>query len=103
MVPVRSELIQPELPSVSPIRLLPCEVNVPRTSGPLAVPVFWTTRVLPMVTVPLTLSMPPPLAAVLPAIVSSRAVRPATTRRPPPRLGVLLLAIVVLTTVKTPV
>ena len=29
MVPVRSEPTQPELPSVSPIRLLPWEVKAP--------------------------------------------------------------------------
>ncbi len=69
-MPVRSELTQPVLPSVSPIKLFPCEAKVPRASGPLVLAVLSATMVLPMVTVPLTLSMPPPLAAVLSAIVS---------------------------------
>ena len=56
MVPVRSEPTQPELPSVSPIRLLPWEVKVPKASGPLVVAVFPATMVLPRVTVPLTLT-----------------------------------------------
>ena len=38
MVPVRSEATQPELPSVSPIRLFPWEAKVPKTSGPLVWP-----------------------------------------------------------------
>ena len=52
MVPVRSEPTQPELPSVSPIRLLPWEAKVPNASGPLVPAVFPATMVLPMVTVP---------------------------------------------------
>ena len=51
MVPVRSEPTQPELPSVSPIRLCPREAKVPTASGPLVVAVFPATIVLPRVTV----------------------------------------------------
>ena len=68
MVPVRSEPTQPELPSVSPIRLLPLEAKVPRASGPLVLAVFTATRVLPRVAVP-TLYRPPPLLAELPLMV----------------------------------
>ena len=50
MVPVRSEPTQPELPSVSPIRLLPWEANVADvTSGAAVVAVFPATIVLPSV------------------------------------------------------
>ena len=50
MVPVRSEPIQPELPSVLPIRLLPWETKVPTESGPV-VAVLTATMVLPIVSV----------------------------------------------------
>ena len=74
-MPVRSEPTQPVLPSISPIRLVPCEVKVPRASGPLVVAVFPATIVLPMVrVVPGSLAMPPPEEALLPVIVSSTAV-----------------------------
>ena len=56
MVPVRSEPTQPELPSVSPIRLLPWEVKVPETHRAAVPAVFPATMVLPRVTV-----LPPPL------------------------------------------
>ena len=53
MVPVRSEPTQPELPSVSPIRLWPWEVKVSeRHRARWSVAVFPATMVLPMVTVP---------------------------------------------------
>ena len=62
MVPVRSEPTQPELPSVSPIRLLPWEAKVPKASGPLVVAVFSATMVLVSVAVlPPLLYRPPPL------------------------------------------
>ena len=86
MVPVRSEPIHPELPLVSPIRLQPWEAIDPRTSGPLAIVVFFATMVLPRVTVPLTLSRPPPsLPAVLPLTVQlvSVVVEPLEYRPPP--------------------
>ena len=50
MVPVRSELTQPLLPSVLPTRLYPSEAKVPTTSGPLVVAELSATIVLPMVT-----------------------------------------------------
>ena len=34
MVPVRSEPTQPVLPSVAPIRLVPCEAKLPEDIGP---------------------------------------------------------------------
>ena len=39
-MPVRSELTQPELPSVAPIRLLPREVKAARGVGPAVLAVF---------------------------------------------------------------
>ena len=90
MVPVRSEPTQPELPSVSPIRLLPWEAKVPNASGPLVVAVFPATMVLPSGHRAVTsLSRPPPLlAAELPLTVQlvSVVVPPLVSRwyRPPP-------------------
>ena len=61
MVPVRSEVPQPLLPSVSPIRLFPREAKVPTASGLVVLPVFTATMVLPMFTVLLaSLPTPPP-------------------------------------------
>ena len=82
MVPVRSELTQPKLPSVLPTRLLSWEANVPSASGPVAA-VFPATMVLPRAMVPL-LSMPPPWEAELPLIVQSVTVALLTVYRPPP-------------------
>ena len=59
-MPVRSESTQPELPSITSIRLLPSEAKIPTASGPPSVPVFAATIVLPMLTTLLSLSMPPP-------------------------------------------
>ena len=68
MVPVRSEPTQPELPSVSPIRLLPWDVkDVPafsKASGPLPVAVFPATIELATFIVPARRYSPPPLPVV---------------------------------------
>ena len=61
MVPVRSEPTQPELPSVSPIRLLPWEVKVPNDVGPAVVAVFAGHDGVADVAVPRSLYRPPPL------------------------------------------
>ena len=52
LVPVKSEPTQPELPSVSPIRLLPWEpqADAPYTSGVPTLSVLPATMVLPSVT-----------------------------------------------------
>ena len=87
MVPVRSVPDQPELPSVSPIRLLPSEAKVPLASGPLVVAVFPATIVLPSVmVVSESLARPPPLSAELPLTVQlvSVVVPPLLAYRPPP-------------------
>ena len=47
-MPVRSELIQPLLPSVAPIRLVPREAKLPRASGPPVAALFPATIVLAM-------------------------------------------------------
>src|ERR1700678_2934728 len=61
-VPVRSELTQPLLPSVAPMRLFPCEVTALLTLGP-ELAEFPATMESPIVRVyPLPLlSMAPPL------------------------------------------
>ena len=103
MVPVRSEATQPELPLVSPIRLLPREAKVPRTSGPLVAAVFAATMVLPRVTVPLELSTPPPSVAELPLTVQSvSVVVPEELPRPPPSVAELPLTVQLVSVVVPP-
>ena len=89
LVPVRSELTQPELPSVLPIRLWPWESKVPRTSGPLVVTAFaGHDGVAERDRARSTLYRPPPPSvAELPLTVQSVSVvvLPPLVQRPPPR------------------
>ncbi len=68
--PTLSEPTQPVLVPVAPIRLFPCDANGPWASGRLLVAMFAATIVLPIVTVPCELPMPPPLEALLPLTVT---------------------------------
>src|SRR5207344_1050768 len=63
-------IVQPE---VFPIRLLPCELSAPPQSGPETVPVL-PARIDPFrfTVFPASGRVPPPFAAVLPAIVELR-------------------------------
>src|SRR5438094_925209 len=56
-------------PSFLPIRLKPCEVKVPLTSGTGDPVVFKATMLLLIFTAPWLLTMPPPFVAELPLIV----------------------------------
>src|SRR5260370_22514483 len=99
-------LVKPVLPSLLPIRLWPCEVIVPSTSG-LNVAVLSPTMLFLSRTGPVSkLLMPPPSRPELPLIVllvTLMAPVAAKLTRPPPASRAELPLIVLLVTLMAPV